>query len=214
MKKINELSEKNIDSNATTFREDHKTKEYKNISEIINKEFVDMITGNYDAINYKYSIDSKKEVEAFIEGFWWMTKGYHYQSIDMFDREPYVMLLFAQELYMKALLAETNVASWGHEVDMIFSNLSPEIRKKIIKKIEIQDLSVIDKDGNEVQQLQTFDDYIKYISKYFITLRYDFEKIDKNEPTTIPRKFINDLTFVLYSECYSRFSYATKFFKE
>ena len=42
---------------------------------------------------------------------------------------------------------------------------------------------------------------ILFISKYFVKLRYEFEKVNFVIPTTIPTKFFNDFAFVLYMFC-------------
>ena len=53
--------------------------------------------------------------------------------------------------------------------------------------------------------IKDFNDYINFISKYFIDLRYDYEKISEDKPVTIPRHFINNLTYELFNECYERY---------
>ena len=175
------------------------------LSRIISNDFITELNGIYDAINYQYSKDSKEEIEAFIEGVWWMTKGFYYESQNIYERQPYVMLMLAQELFIKALLAENNVYLHTHEVDILFSKLHPKTQDKLVKKIEVHRLGILDKNGKELMIIKDFNDYINFISKYFIDLRYDYEKISKDKPVTIPRHFINNLTYELFNECYDRY---------
>lgn len=132
--------------------------------------------------------------------------GFILEEQNFFSRESYALLVFAQELFIKALLLENGEKIGGHHINKLFEKLELSTKANIMENVDISELDVIDKDGNTVETLITFDDYIKYESNYFVNLRYDYEKIDINEVTTVPRHFINNLTFELYRECCARFS--------
>lgn len=132
----------------------------------------------------------------------WLELGYKLENNNYFNRQAYVVLAYAQELFIKSILLKQGVNfSKIHLLDSLFNLISSKDKAKIIKKIKINSLDVIDKDGNIIQRLNNFDDYLKFISKYFVKLRYEFEKVNFVIPTTIPTKFFNDFAFVLYMFC-------------
>ena len=164
---------------------------YKNLSK-----------SRYDAFQYLLDGVDFKFRTAYEEACMWLELGYELENNNYFNRQAYVALAYAQELFIKSILIKQDVNfSRIHSLDLLFNLISSKDKAKIIKKIKINSLDVIDKDGNIMQRLNNFDDYLKFISEYFVELRYEFEKVDFVIPTTIPTKFFNDFSFVLYTFC-------------
>lgn len=156
----------------------------------------------YDAFQYSLNGVDFKFRTAYEEACMWLELGYKLENNNYFNRQAYVVLAYAQELFIKSILLKQGVNfSKIHSLDSLFNLISSKDKAKIIKKIKINSLDVIDKDGNIIQRLNNFDDYLKFISKYFVKLRYEFEKVNFVIPTTIPTKFFNDFAFVLYMFC-------------
>jgi len=183
------------------FRRNKKNKD-PNSNKSIECLYKNLSNSKYDAFQYFLNGDDFKFRTAYEEACMWLELGYELENNNYFNRQAYVALAYAQELFIKSILIKQDVNfSKIHSLDSLFNLISSKDKAKIIKKIKINSLDVIDKDGNIIRRLNNFDDYLKFTSKYFVELRYEFEKVNFVIPTTIPTKFFNDFSFVLYTFC-------------
>lgn len=161
----------------------------------INESKFDAFQYILNDLCYEYNI-------AYQEGCIWLELGFKLEKNNYFNRQAYVVLIYASELFLKSILMKNNINfSRTHDLFSLFNLVNDECKAIIKKKIEIDKLEIVDKDNNIIGYLNDFEDYLKFISNYFVDLRYDFEKINSNNSTIIPTNFINKFVFNLYEFC-------------
>lgn len=180
----------------------NKKRDIKNVKFEDYKEVIKELTGPYGAIEYKYDKDAIDYEIAIEEGIEWMQLGFRAEFRNMYSRQAYVLLALSIEIFIKAILLKNNIQIPAtHNLKDLFSRMPRNIKKSIVDSLNINKLPIHDENDIEVEVLKTFDDYIGFINKYFIELRYDYEKITNAKITVIPILFINDLALKMFSIC-------------
>lgn len=122
------------------------------------------------------------------------------------NREAYVLFLYSSELYLKCLLMSLNVDvinNRSHNLYNLYNQLPDKNLKNAIKNsIEISPLPLYSEndkcDNSDKGVLNSFDDFMKYISNGFIYYRYEYEKFLNGKTITWPNLFIVNLNNTLY----------------
>ena len=123
-----------------------------------------------------------------------------------FEIQECVCLLFAIELYFKAVIMYEGAQQKGHKLFELFDHLKDE-DKLIVKEGIVPDGRVCVEYGEEYIELNSFEEELKYISNDFVDLRYEFEKYTNGYPVVALKDFLkklmNNAKRLAYKEIYN-----------
>lgn len=170
-------------------------KELEALYEEISKSKIDAF--QYKANNQYFEFDA-----AFEEGSAWMELGYRLEKSDELNIQSYIAVVYSCELFLKSILIKSckNINT-THDLYKLFKRLDNKTQIEIKNNMNIFAIGIIDQNNKVTKELNKFEDFLKYISQYFKSLRYGYERIGSNTIITVPTKFINDFAYTLYKFC-------------
>lgn len=123
------------------------------------------------------------------------------------NRQACILLILSSELYLKSLLMVLgiNVMSTfrnndGHNLFKLYDALpDEELKQAIFNNVSCNEWEI--DTGTQKYSINTFDEYLKEISKGFIDYRYEYEKYLNDIIINIPIEFILNLNYILNAIC-------------
>ena len=111
----------------------------------MNKLYYELDDTKIDAIQVRYTGEIDNYILAFEEAKSWLELGFKLEKNNSLNKEVYVLIAYATELLLKALLIKNKIHfDKSHDLNYLFLLLNDEDKDFIRKKSSVKELEIID----------------------------------------------------------------------